>query len=218
MTEQSPESIHITCDRCERVLDADRTQARMECPHCGDMNVIPSAPPRNDASNEHLLLITRPALIRGHPCVAFLGTLGCLGGLLTALLSRILSAWNDIHPEWYDWVMWPGLVLGLVSGIWLAWIFIFGHRWDRLRVTSHRTIDERGIVMKSTSEVLHSHIRNIRIRQTIWQRLVRIGDIEIDGAASTKGTADIRIDNIPNPEGLKRILDANRGLTEARKL
>ena len=175
------------------------------------MNIIHARPPAEDPSHEHLLLLTRPALIRGHPFVALFGGLGLSGGLLLALLSRILS-------EWPDWVLWPSLVLGAVSGCWLAWIFIFGHRWDRLRVTSHRTIDERGIVMKSTSEVLHSHIRNIRIRQTIWQRLVRIGDIEIDGAASTKGTADIRIDNIPNPEGLKRILDANRGLTEASEL
>ena len=211
MTEQPHETIQITCDRCDKHFAAATSKKKIECPYCGDMNIVRLGSHTEEASPEKLLLLTRPALVRGHPFVASLGSLGLAGGLLIALLSRIWS-------EWPSWVQWPGLVIATVSVIWLIWIFIFGHRWDRLRVTSRRTIDERGIVMKDTSEVLHSHIRNIRIRQTIWQRIVRIGDIEIDGAASTKGMADIRISNIPNPEGLKRILDAHRGLTEASEL
>lgn len=201
-------SVDIPCDRCDRTITMPAGQDRIECPHCGDMNRISRSSAAANHAEEKILLLTRPALVRGHPLSATLGGIGLLGGLLIALLSWASS-------EWPDWLVWPGLIAAVIAGGWLSWVFIFGHRWDRLRITNRRTIDERGIVMKRTSEVLHNHVRNIRITQTIWQRIMRIGDIEIDGAAGKDGRPDITIADIPNPEGLKRLIDSHRGLGDS---
>ena len=214
-----PEPVEIVCDACERSFPADPTLEKIACPYCGDVNRVQSAvspepspetvtassdsPDRPDAE-ERFLRVARPALVRGHPVASLVSSTITLGGggfLILALTSESI-------PHWMWWI---GLAVLLAGGGWMTWIFVLGHRWDRLRITSRRTIDERGIVMRSTSEVLHQHVRNIRITQSFWQRIVGIGDLEIDSAAGD-GVADIRIQNVPDPDGIKRIIDAARGL------
>jgi hypothetical protein len=212
------EPVEIVCDACERSFPADPTLEKIACPYCGDVNRIqPSttadaaavASKPNDRSDEEerFLRVARPALVRGHPIASLTSSTITLAGggfLILALTS----------PSIAHWMWWVGLAVLLAGGGWMTWIFVLGHRWDRLRITSRRTIDERGIVMRSTSEVLHQHVRNIRITQTFWQRIVRIGDLEIDSAAGD-GVADIRIRNVPDPDGIKRIIDSARGLGSA---
>ncbi|MCP4833325.1 MAG: PH domain-containing protein [Phycisphaera sp.] len=208
--------IEIVCDACDRSFPADPGLEKMPCPYCGDVNRIEradgpaasrspgptssSAPP---PSNEELLRTVRPALVRGHPIASLLSFLLLAGGLATVVLALTGGL-----PEWTRWI---GIAGGLVGLGWSFWIFVLGHRWDRLKITDRRTIDERGIVMRSTSEVLHVHVRNLRITQTVWQRIMGIGNMEVDSAAGD-GMADIRITNIPDPDGVKRLIDHHRGL------
>lgn len=207
----SQAKIEWHCDACDRAFPVDAGADRVPCPYCGDINRIAprnpippesTAPPADD-SGEQVLRTVRPALVRGHP-LASLGSVGLLGG---GIAMAIMALTGGV-PEWMRWL---GLAAGLGGLGWGLWIFVLGHRWDRLKITNHRTIDERGIVMRSTSEVLHAHVRNIRITQTVWQRVVGLGDLEIDSAAGD-GTADIRIENIPDPDGIKRLIDGRRGL------
>ncbi|MEE2973357.1 MAG: PH domain-containing protein [Planctomycetota bacterium] len=209
----SSAKIEWRCDACDRAFPVDADADRVPCPYCGDVNRIATAasnprprsavdPPR-PATGEQVLRTVRPALVRGHP-LASLGSIGLLvGGMALAIIALTGGA-----PEWTRWL---GLIAALGGLGWGLWLFVLGHRWDRLKITSHRTIDERGIVMRSTSEVLHAHVRNIRITQTVWQRIVGLGDLEIDSAAGD-GTADIRIADIPDPDGIKRLIDDRRGL------
>ena len=78
----------------------------------------------------------------------------------------------------------------------------------RLVVTDRRTVLRRGIPGKSTNEVMHIHVRNIRIRQSLIQRLTRVGEIGI----SSSGQADIEIfvEGIPNPYEVKSVIDNYR--------
>lgn len=210
-----PEPVEITCDACERSFPASPTVEKIACPYCGDVNrlharvpveaaeAVPEPIDRPDA-DERFLRVARPALVRGHPIASLASSATTLGG--AGFL--VLALTTDSIPRWMWWFGLVGLLVGLG---WMTWIFVLGHRWDRLRITSRRTIDERGIVMRSTSEVLHQHVRNIRITQSFWQRIVGIGDLEIDSAAGD-GVADIRIRNVPDPDGIKRIIDAARGL------
>jgi hypothetical protein len=61
---------------------------------------------------------------------------------------------------------------------------------------------------KFTNEVLHSHVRNIQINQSVFQRLMHVGSIGI----STSGQAGIEIfiRGIPNPYDLKNVIDQYR--------
>ena len=94
-------SVDIPCDRCDRTITMPAGQDRIECPHCGDMNRISRSSAAANHAEEKILLLTRPALVRGHPLSATLGGIGLLGGLLIALLSWASS-------EWPDWLVWPG--------------------------------------------------------------------------------------------------------------
>ena len=196
----------IVCDQCERTFPIKPGVAKMPCPFCGDINRTGAAPLNADpaSASERILRVARPALVRGHPLASLLS----IGITLGSGVLMLLALTSTSVP---DWTWWIGLIGLAVGGGWLLWIFVLGHRWDRLRITSRRTIDERGIVMRSTSEVLHTHVRNIRITQSFWQRIVRIGDLEIDSAAGD-GKADIKITNVPDPDGIKRLIDAERGL------
>ena len=214
-----PDPIDIVCDACDRLFPADPSEEKVSCPFCGDVNRVdrsaaskprpeastaPSTSPEAASTNgETLLRTVRPALVRGHPVASFLAMALLLGGLTVIILALTSGL-----PEWMKWL---GAALGLGGFVWALWIFVLGHRWDRLKITDRRTIDERGIVMRSTSEVLHTHVRNLRITQSVWQRIMGIGDVEIDSAAGD-GTADIRIMNIPDPDGVKRLIDHHRGL------
>ncbi len=197
------DSIELDCDACGRLFTVTRDGDRASCPSCGDVNRIPAEPGSTRRGEETDLRTVRPALVRGHPVAS-----AASGGLVLAgLVAAILANTSD----WPSWSGWIGGVGMLVGGGWMLWLFVLGHRWDRLRITTHRCIDERGIVMRSTSEVLHSHVRNLRITQSIWQRIVGIGDVEIDSAAGD-GQADITIRNVPDPDGIKRLVDRHRGL------
>ncbi len=211
-----PDPIEIICDACDRSFPADPGLEKAHCPYCSDVNRIRRAstidpdprasgsPPTASAPpGEKFLRTVRPALVRGHPIASLASFLLVIGGL-----AAIILALTGGLPEWSRWI---GASAGLAGFSWAIWIFVLGHRWDRLKITDRRTIDERGIVMRSTSEVLHTHVRNLRIRQTVWQRIMRIGDVEIDSAAGD-GVADIRIVNIPDPDGVKRLIDHHRGL------
>ena len=213
------EPVEIVCDACERSFPAKPTIEKIACPYCGDVNRVqpavpvetndPDRPDSNEQADgdERFLRVARPALVRGHPIASFVSSATTLAG--AAFLVLALTS-----PSIPHWTWWIGFAVLLAGGGWMTWIFVLGHRWDRLRITSRRTIDERGIVMRSTSEVLHRHVRNIRITQSFWQRIVGIGDLEIDSAAGD-GIADIRIQNVPDPDGIKRIIDAARGLGSA---
>lgn len=77
-----------------------------------------------------------------------------------------------------------------------------------LIVTDRRTTLRRGILSKSTNEVLHEHIRNIQIVQGMFQRLMGVGRISL--SSSGQSDVEITVAGIPDPEGVKRVIDAHR--------
>jgi phage FluMu protein Com len=70
--------IRKKCDNCDKVLEFHESQAgqKVPCPHCGDMNLVPSIdravaeglPP--DAGPEQEVLVLRPSVFRAHPFLA----------------------------------------------------------------------------------------------------------------------------------------------------
>ncbi len=85
------------------------------------------------------------------------------------------------------------------------WLDCLGHR---LVVTDRRTIFRKGLLSKFTNEVLHSHVRNIQINQSVFQRLMHVGSIGI--SSSGQAGIEIFIRGIPNPYDVKSIIDQYR--------
>jgi hypothetical protein len=85
------------------------------------------------------------------------------------------------------------------------WLDCLGHR---LVVTDRRTIFRKGLLSRFTNEVLHSHVRNIQISQSVFQRLTHVGSIGI--SSSGQAGIEIFIRGIPNPYDVKSIIDQYR--------
>lgn len=85
------------------------------------------------------------------------------------------------------------------------WIRCLG---TTLIVTDERLTLRRGILSKATNDVLIADIRNVKIEQTMWQRIFGVGSV----AVSTSGQADmeIEVDGVPAPERIKAIINDRR--------
>jgi len=229
--------IRVECDNCDKAFEVDDNQTgqKVSCPYCGDVNRVnagaweavqpeppgkPSDSPqpagpavlaRKPASTadqpERTLAIVRSAMFRAHPFWYVLMVLLFLAGLLFTFAAPA-RVWK-LQPSWW----WFGLVAMGAAVLW--WLIWWGapHRWVKLTITNKRTIRQEGIIMRRTSEVLHNHIRNVRIEQSFMQRLLGVGGIWIDSAGGSDDTpVEIQMNNVANPYGVKQVIDQHRRL------
>ena len=219
--------IRMTCDKCEQAFEAEDSDAggRVACPYCGDVNRVPAAVTTSSAvpatmsrgregpssmgasegvGGETPLRIVRAAMFRAHPLLYSLMVLLLLAGLVMAIGAALLVQWTNT-------LIWIGLALAAAAALWWLIWWLAPHRWVRLEITSKRTIRHEGIVMRKTSEVLHNHIRNIKIEQTFFQRLLGVGSLSIDAAGGDSDTPiEIEVHDIPDPDGVRELIDKHR--------
>ncbi|MEM7228729.1 MAG: PH domain-containing protein [Planctomycetota bacterium] len=203
--------ISIECDNCEKTFEADPKDAggKVPCPLCGDVNRVPAAhtpeadglPP--DAGPETDILAFRPAMLRAKPLAALIILLLFFGGLVGAF-------W--VGREGNRALLYMALGASVIALLWWAGWYI-NHLTQQLRLTNKRTIYRRGLLRKHTNEVLHDHIRNMQIEQSLFQRLVGTGNITLDSSAGGGSTAaEITVRDVPKPAKLKKIIDQYRNL------
>lgn len=222
--------ITLTCDNCERTFEVDDDAAggKASCPYCGDIKrvpgaaavVMPGVPVNNVAATsdvvvksggadepEKQIAVIRQAMFRAHPFWFSLMVLIILvGAVLAAIAGR--SQWiTDTRWQWVGVAAVVGAALW-----WLVW-WAAPHRWVKLVITNKRTIRQEGIVVRKTSEVLHNHIRNVKIEQGVMQRIFGVGSLSIDSAGgSDQQPVEIQMDNVPRPYRVKEIFDKFRRL------
>lgn len=119
--------------------------------------------------------------------------------------------------------MWRSQPVGFV----LAWILViaFGigllilipwyirSRSTRLTVTPDQISLRTGWLSKNTNDVFIENVRNIQVKQSFLQRMFDTGYIGISSAG--QAGIEIEVTGLPDPDGLKRIIDAQR--TKLRK-
>lgn len=101
------------------------------------------------------------------------------------------------------------LLLCLVGvGLPILLIWWWDSRSTTLTITSRRTILRRGLLSKRTDEVMHAHVRNIMVEQSLFQRILGVGEIGI----SSSGEAGIEITatGVPHPEEIRVLIDRFR--------
>lgn len=174
--------IKKACDKCNKELDYPDSYAgrRVECPDCGDVNLLPAAiaaavqdraeaaglPP--DRGPEREVMVLAPSNWRAHPFLTVL-TLGIAPMIL--------------------WVR---------------------HIGDRLHITNKRSILRSGFFSKSTTEVLHDHVRNVQVDQTFLNRIFNVGTIGI--SSSGQDGIEIVARKIARPMHVKETIDLYRPL------
>ena len=77
-----------------------------------------------------------------------------------------------------------------------------------LTVSSERTRLRRGILSKSITEVWHQDVRNVQLKQTLFQWLFGVGMIGISSAGQSG--VEISVSGIPDPEVIKSLIDTHR--------
>jgi uncharacterized membrane protein YdbT with pleckstrin-like domain len=77
-----------------------------------------------------------------------------------------------------------------------------------LRVYPERVVVVRGLLSRQEKEVFCGDIRTINVSQSLFQRIMRIGDLQIASA----GTGGYEIDayGLPNPRGIKDLILENK--------
>jgi uncharacterized membrane protein YdbT with pleckstrin-like domain len=85
----------------------------------------------------------------------------------------------------------------------------------KITLTNERVTLREGILSKSINEVYHTDVRNVKLSQSLFQRIFKVGTVGI----STAGQADVEISvgGIPNPEKVKSIIDQRRRNTNQNK-
>lgn len=127
------------------------------------------------SDEEQWLLKVSPSL-RSKP----MGFIGIILLVAVGILAGI--QWPD---HWGKFLL---AALG-ISFVWLIVMFI-QTRMARLEITDRRSIVSRGFISRQTSEVLHKHVRNVQVTQSIYGRIVGIGNIGMSSA----GQADVEIE------------------------
>lgn len=87
-------------------------------------------------------------------------------------------------------------------------ILWFKHLGERITITNKRTILRRGLLSKQTTEVLHDHVRNIQIWQSMTNRIFNVGRIGI--SSSGQDGIEIIADATPKPGEVKKTIDYYR--------
>lgn len=203
--------ITLECDNCEQSfkVEVDKAGTKVPCPACGDINRVPAAhspesaglPP--DAGPEQQILSFRPAMVRARPISALIIVLMVIGGL-----AGLVAAWRADRTT----LQYVGLGVMLLGVIWWA-VWYVHHLAEHLTVSNKRTTYRRGLLRKHTSEVLHDHIRNLQIEQSLFQRLLNTGRITLDSAAGGGAvSAEITVDHVPQPKKIKDIIDRYRDM------
>lgn len=209
------------CPNCNREVEStiEHLDEAIVCPHCTmpfEM-AIPQAVVEevrqvderdlSDRSNlaaepeERELMRKHPALFRSRPLAAL-----ALLVTASAATAGVYYAYRS-DAEWAGIGLWgAGLVCALVGVVLLKWIL--STLFTTLIVTDSRSIVNRGIISRDSSEVQHDDVRNVQLDQNFVERLLNIGDIGI--SSSGQDDLEVTIKSIPSPNHVLEVIRENQ--------
>ena len=101
------------------------------------------------------------------------------------------------------------VILCLVGiGLIILFIWWIQTKGKKITILSDKTVLREGILSKSVDEVFHVDVRNIRIQQSLFQRMFGVGGLYISSAGQSN--EEIGIDGIPDPQKAKDVINSRR--------
>lgn len=217
--------ITLVCDRCEKpfAVDPDTAGPKAACPHCGDIKLMPAAarvdalgqetvhqapdraaamglPPRDGP--EAPVMLVKAVMWRSYPLrFGLLAMVAVLGPLGAAVLAFTGSTQASAAGAWGLLLL--GLGAAGTLGVWKILTYA-----ERLEVTTKRIRVTRGLLSRSSIEMLHRSVQDMEIDQTLWQRVLRTGTLRIANAGEEED--DITVRDVPNPHRVRDVIDAYR--------
>ena len=111
----------------------------------------------------------------------------------------------EVRPSWWGY-FWHLFFFFLIVPPIIAY---FRRSATVLRISPNRITLTRGLLSKCYRDYNPRDIRSIDIDQSFFQRIVGVGDLTISTAATAEGAE--RIEAIPNPQGVRDLILAQRG-------
>ena len=128
---------------------------------------------------------------------------------LAILLAAVVLAYSyvDSAPRGIVWLLLlPALILVWAAGVHIA------RQFTKLTVTGDRLRYESGILSKSTRTMELAKVQDVRVDQSLGQRMLNLGNLSIETAGET---SRMTIGNIDRPnEVAERILEAAHHLSK----
>jgi membrane protein YdbS with pleckstrin-like domain len=145
----------------------------------------------NPIADEHIIFTIRPTMVFVLVWYA-IATLLVIG---VAALMGILS--SNILKGADGWVIFS-IILAIALAIFSipAYKHIVRRR-EVYSLTNHKLDMRYGIIAKTVRHIPLAKIQDVTVKASVWQRLLKLGDIEIDSASET---GKIVLDEIHNPE------------------
>jgi uncharacterized membrane protein YdbT with pleckstrin-like domain len=95
------------------------------------------------------------------------------------------------------------MLLILVLFLWIIWD-ILSWRYTAYIITNTKVISKKGILRKNKSSIHFNKIQDIRVSQSITERIIASGDIEI---YSGHDFSNMRLYDVPNPSKVENLLN-----------
>jgi uncharacterized membrane protein YdbT with pleckstrin-like domain len=119
-------------------------------------------------------------------------------GILAVIPAAIASyLWAHGDPTLISVVDW-----WCVSLVWMGLVIVrnaMRRRTMRYTVTTHRVMVRRGIMGRTEHSTAIARIHNITVRQSLWQRILGIGDIEFDTSGVDLTEANFAFAGVAHP-------------------
>lgn len=154
----------------------------------------------DDGSEEHDILIVHPAWFVSRPGHAAIAVLAVLAGLAFGIGG--LATGNPFSSA-------------IGGGVFLLGVGFLGYWYVHSRcmvitVTSKQLIVAQGLFTRDTLNVPLREIQDIRLTQSLHERLLGTGRLSISN--SSQSDDEVELEHIPNPQALKKAIDMARKL------
>ena len=124
-----------------------------------------------------------------------------------AVVAMAALIWASTWDESNFLETWGGVVLAAVFVASVLWLFLTWLKWRSTHfvVTSDRVIYRSGVLIKRGIAIPLERVNNINFHQTILERLIRAGDLQIESAGQDgqQNFSDIR-----RPDEVQRLIHA----------
>ncbi len=117
---------------------------------------------------------------------------------LLVVLILIFETHGDVHKVLF-------LAWGVLALLWAGWLAAKYVQWSMTHfvVTTDRVLYRTGALSKKGVEIPLDRVNNINFHQTIWERMIGAGDLEIESAGRD---GQSRFENVRHPDGVQQEL------------
>jgi uncharacterized membrane protein YdbT with pleckstrin-like domain len=145
-------------------------------------------------------------LFSGHPSWRSMAGL-CARGLLLAVLAGAVAGIVTLIAAGHVQEGWVAVAVAVVFVVVLG-LVAFRRRQITYTVTDRRLVIERGILRRDWQETRLERVQNVAARQSVAQRVLRVGSVHFDTAAGAD--YDFSFHGVSHPSELVRTV--NRAL------